>query len=314
MTRLCQSIVCLAAATTVWVAPAQNLPLAIENAPAVSPSLMPSSPPEPSPVALFRNLLAMSPKERLDFLTNRPPPLRVRILAKVHEYEIMDPDERELRLRATELRWYLMPLLQMAPTNATNRDEQLAHVPEDLRDLVKTRLNEWEILPPQLKQEFLENDRALHYFTRIVPPGYSVVESVSDQQQQNISDAFNQFFELKPAEKQATLNTLSVAERASMEKTLQSFDQMPPQQRSQCVLNYAKFAGMSPAERAEFLKNAERWSQMSPEERQTWRDLVAHVPPWPPLPPSTFPPGLVPPAPPMPTTPPGNPRPNVATN
>jgi hypothetical protein len=310
MTRLCQSIVCLAAATTVWVARAQNLPLPIENVPAVSPGLMPSSPPEPSPVAFFRNLLAMSPKERLDFLTNRPPPLRVRILAKVHEYEIMDPDERELRLRATELRWYLMPLLQITPLNATNRDEQLAQVPEDLRDLVKTRLNEWEILPPPLKQEFLENDRALHYFTRILPPGYSVVENVSDQQQ-NISDAFNQFFELTPAEKQATLNTLSAAERAQMEKTLQSFDQLPPQQRSQCVLNYAKFAGMSPAERAEFLKNAERWSQMSPEERQTWRDLVAHVPPWPPLPPSIFPPGLAPPTPPVPSN---NPRPNVATN
>ena len=311
MTRLCQSIVCLAAATTVWVARAQNLPLPAERAPAVSRNLLPPSPLEPSPVALFRKLLAMSPRERLDFLTNRPPPLRVRILAKVQEYEMLDPDERELRLRATELRWYLMPLLQMTPTN---QDEQLAQVPEDLRDLVKTRLNEWEILPPPLKQEFLENDRALHYFTRIVPPGYSVVENMSDQQQQNISEPFNQFFELKPAEKEATLNTLSDPERAQMEKTLKTFDQLPPQQRSQCVLNYAKFADMSLAERTEFLKNAERWSQMSPAERQTWRDLVAHVPSWPPLPPSIFPPGLAPPAPPMPPIPSNNSRPNVATN
>jgi hypothetical protein len=310
MTRLCQSIFCLAASTTVWVAPAQTLPLPAENIPSVSSSLMPPSPPGSSPVALFRKLLAMSPKERLDFLTNRPPPLRMRILAKVQEYEMLDPDERELRLRATELRWYLMPLLQINPTNATNRDEQLAQVPEDLRDIVKTRLTEWEILPPPLKQEFLENDRALHYFTRIEPPGNSAL----DQQRQKISDQFNQFFELTPPEKQAMLNTLSDPERAQMEKTLKTFDQLPPQQRSQCVLNYAKFAGMSPAERAEFLKNAERWSQMSPAERQTWRDLVAHVPSWPPLPPSIFPPGLAPPAPPMPPIPSNNSRPNVATN
>ena len=229
MTRLCQSIVYLAAATTVWVAPAQNLPLPIEKVPTVSSSLMPPSPPGSSPVALFRNLLAMSPKERLDFLTNRPPPLRVRILAKVQEYEMLDPDERELRLRATELRWYLMPLLQMTPINVTNRDKQLSQVPEELRDIVKTRLTEWEILPPPLKQEFLENDRALHYFTRIEPPGNSAL----DQQRQKISDQFNQFFELTPAEKQATLNTLSAAERDQMEKTLKTFDQLPPQQRSQ---------------------------------------------------------------------------------
>ncbi len=218
MTRLCQSIFCLAAATTVWVARAQDLPLPAERAPAVSRNLLPPSPLEPSPVALFRKLLAMSPRERLDFLTNRPPPLRVRILAKVHEYEMLDPDDRELRLRATELRWYLIPLLQMTPTN---QDEQLAQVPENLRDLVKARLTQWEILPPPLKQEFLDNDRALHYFTRIVPPGYSVVENMSDQQQQNISAPFNRFLELTPAEKEATLNTLSAAERPANGKNLE---------------------------------------------------------------------------------------------
>ena len=66
------------------------------------------------------------------------------------------PDERELRLRATELRWYLLPLLQESPSN---RDARLAQVPADLRDLVKTRLDEWNILPPPLQQEFLENEQ-----------------------------------------------------------------------------------------------------------------------------------------------------------
>src|ERR1700676_5589096 len=57
--------------------------------------------PNPSPVAFFRHLLAMSPKQREDYLTNRPPQMRARILAKVHEYESLSPDDRELRLRAT---------------------------------------------------------------------------------------------------------------------------------------------------------------------------------------------------------------------
>ena len=65
----------------------------------------------------FRQLLAMTPDERDNFLTNRPPEIRARILAKVGEYEALDPNERELRLRATELRWYLMPLLRESPTN-----------------------------------------------------------------------------------------------------------------------------------------------------------------------------------------------------
>jgi hypothetical protein len=301
MNRLCQSIFCLVAATAVFSTHAQNLPLPPKNS-STPQNLIPPPPASQaaSPVTFFRNLLAMSPKERADFLTNRPPEIRARILAKVHEYQALDPDERELRLCATELRWYLLPLMQMSPTN---RAARLAQMPEDLRPLAKDRLVQWDILPPPLQQEFLENGRALHYFARVE----TASEVDINPKHAEIAEQFNQFFELTPDEKEKTLNTLSAAERAQMEKTLQSFDKLPPPQRLQCMRNYAKFAGMSAAERAEFLKNAEHWSQMSPADRQTWRDLVAHVPQWPPLPP-IVPANLIPHAPPKIS------RPNMATN
>ena len=114
-------------------------------------------------------------------------------------------------------------------------------------------------------------------------------------------EQFNQFFELTPAEKSQTLNTLSDAERAAMAQTLAAFEKLPAKQRLQCTRNYAKFTGMSGPERAEFLKNAERWSQMSPKERQSWRDLVAHVPMMPPMPPANVPADLMPHPTPKPT-------------
>ena len=104
------------------------------------------------------------------------------------------------------------------------------------------------------------------------------------------------------------LGTLSAAERAQMEKTLRSFEQLPAAQRSQCIRNYARFAGMSAAERAEFLKNAENWSRLTPKDRQTWRDLVTQVPAWPPMPTTMKFPPLPPHA------PPALPRAKVATN
>ena len=283
----------------------QDSGLISRNQPAAAPSAIV---PPPSPVAYFRNLLAMTPKQREDSLTNRPPQTRERILAKVHEYEVLSPDERELRLRATELRWYLLPLLQMNPTN---RDAGLAKVPSDLREIVKNRLNEWEILPPELKEEFLENERTRDYFARIQPPANSATARSMAAQRERISAQFREFLELTPEEKQETLGTLSADERAQMQKTLESFGDLTPQQQDQCVQNYAKFAGMSAADRVEFLRNAERWSQMSPAERQTWRDLVANVPDWPPLPVSIYPPGMAPPA--SPGAPAGF-RTSVATN
>jgi Protein of unknown function (DUF3106) len=258
-----------------------------------------------SPVDLFRQLLAMSPDEREKFLTNRTPEIRARILAKVGEYETLGLDDRELRLRATELRWYLEPLLRETPAN---RAARLAQVPDDLRELVGDRLQQWMILPPPLQEEFLENERTLAYFTQIDPakvalalpesgghPALSDVDQarwdgLSENQRRRVTAQFNQFFELTPDEKQKTLKTLSDVERRQMEKTLQLFDQMPPTQRAECVRAFAQFASMDAQQRAEFLKNAARWSEMSPAERQAWRDLVVNVPQWPPLPTGFMPP------------------------
>ena len=283
----------------------------------VSPSGLPSAltntlmalPRRSSPVDFFRQLLAMRPDERGAFLSNRPPEIREQILTKVKEYEALDPDSRELRLRATELRWYLMPLLHEPPAV---RAARLAQVPEDIRELVEDRLNEWAILPPPLQREFLENERTLRYFASVDVSG-SPLENAGrgpndgeqarwnafpETQRRQIMAEFNQFFELTPHEKQKVLGTLSDIERQQMERTLQTFGKLPPAQRDECVRAFAKFAGMNAAERAEFLKNAKRWSQMQPAERQAWRDLVANVPEWPPMPPGFITPPPPPPLPP----------------
>jgi hypothetical protein len=301
MSRKCQFLFCLLAVAALSL-PAQNPPLpATANFPTSFTNLIPPLPQLQSPVTFFRQLLAMSPVERIHSLTNRPPEIRDRILAKVHEYLVLGPDERELRLRATELRWWLTPLLRV-PT--ADRAARLAQVPEDLRGLVESRLKMWDILPPPLQQELLANDHTLHYFARVETTN----AVAASPEQQKISGQFNQFFELTADERRQLLKTLSPAERAQMEKTLKTFEQLPPPQRRQCVKNYAKFAGMNPAERAEFLRNAEHWSQMSPQERQSWRDLVAHVPLWPPMPAPAIPPNLIPHAPPRIS------RPSMATN
>jgi len=252
-----------------------------------------------APIGFFRALLTMTAEERNQQLMIYPPAIREGLLAKIQEYEQLDPNERELRLRATELRWYLLPLLRESPTN---RAAQLAQVPDELRDLVQSRLDQWKILPEPLQQEFLDNERVLHYFARVgstngapspgdwgrTPPDSDLAhwQMLSENQRKRIAAQVKGFFDLTPEEKQETLNTLSDAEREQMEKTLQAFDNLSAEQRTQCIHAFAKFASMNAAEKREFLKNAERWSQMSPDERQTWRDLVANVPPWPPMPPT----------------------------
>ncbi len=259
--------------------------------------------PPPSPINYFRYLLTLSPQQREAALANKPPSVRQKILAKVNEYANLDPNECELRLRATELRWYLMPLLRAVPGD---RNAQLAQVPDSLRDVVKARLMQWELLPPPMQKEFLDNERIVGYFSGMDStngaagtPALSAEErsrwdALPESQHNAMIAQFNQFFALPPVEKQKAMGGLPENDRAPMEKMMQALDKMSPQQRAQCLRAYTRFAGMTPGQRAEFLKNAERWSQMSPTERKAWGDLAEHVPQWPPAAPAAIMPPMPP--------------------
>ncbi len=273
-----------------------------------------------SPVESFRELLVLSPEERKAAMADRPPETQRQILAKVREYLSLKPDERELRLRATELHWYLLPLLS---TPATNRDAQLIFIPEEQRKLIKQRLNQWDLLPPEIQKELLDNELMSRYFTEFeistpqqrsnllaeisperrvqLEAGMARWSALSENQRRELCERFDRFFELTPEEKEKALATFSAAERQRIQKTLRAFQKLPKAEREQCIRSVEEFAGMSLAERQQFLKNVERWRLMSPAERRAWRQLLEKVPEWPPLPPPPLPPGYwQPPPPPMP--------------
>jgi predicted Fe-S protein YdhL (DUF1289 family) len=263
---------------------------------------MPLLPSARSPISFFRDLLAMDAVRREQALTNRSPEARALILAKVREYELLKPDERELRLRVTELRWYLRPLMS-AP--ATNRPAQLATMPETYRKLIEDRLTEWDKLSPEMQKELLANEATIRYLTEIEgrtdeqrrqaleaisPPGRTALEqgidkwsSMTDDQRRRMLSHFREFFELTAQEQRKVLNTLPGPDRGQIARTVRAFDNLPPDQRDQCIQSLQKFVGLSPIERQQFLKSAERWKLMSPSERQVWRVLIRRLPP--PLPP-----------------------------
>lgn len=290
--------------------------LAQASAPPVSadvhspPALIPPLP--QCPIEFFRNLLSMDPSERRRALRNRTPESQRKIMAKVREYQQLSPEARELRLRATELRWYLLPLMR-ASTN--DRPAQLAQIPsEPLRQLVADRLKIWDGLPPDAQKRLLQpildalSKPPVDPLAPKAAPGLRFASERSADLQsgvrdwRNMSEAgreeivsrFKEFFNLTPAEQAKTLNTLSGPEQRQIERTLRTFGTLSPRQRAVCIRSFQKFADMSVAERQEFLKNAERWNQMTPSERQAWKDLVYNLQRQPPLPPGLNSPPLPP--------------------
>ena len=282
----------------------------------------PPAPPMPqAPIDFFRGLLSLSPAERGKLLDERSllPEQRRTLLAKIKEYEVMTPEQRELRLGVTELRWYLAPLMRTAPKD---RHEQMQRIPEEKRKLVEERLRHWDELSSAQQKDFLENEMAVQYFLRLqsITPEQKAtyLETFSAERREKLEadlarwlalptekrermcEGFQRFFDLNPSEKEKTLGKLSEVERAQMERTLQTFQALPENQRRHCIESFGKISNMSRSERDQFLRKAERWQEMTPAERKSWRELVHKLPQLPPLPPGLkFPP--MPPTPQMAT-------------
>src|SRR5439155_27034122 len=109
------------------------------GAPATSTNAATSAPAPSLPgpqVTFFRELLGLNSTELDRALASIAEPARNRLRDKLRGYAALAPDEREARLRATELRWYLVTLMRTPPTN---RGAQLAFVADDYRTLVEER-------------------------------------------------------------------------------------------------------------------------------------------------------------------------------
>jgi hypothetical protein len=266
-----------------------------------TPTPVPLPPPLPSPVEFFRELLELNDAERANRLASRSESQRRSIHVKLREYAALPPAERELRLRATELRWYLRPFLEI---DLTERAKRIVHVPEPFRSIVEQRLAVWDQLTPAARRDFLESDWAIQYFLRLEtatpverPPPLPQAHSVRRlqlerdfarwqrlplQERQRAAERLQRFFQLPPVEQEKTIETLPEPERRQMESTLNAFAQLPAARRKATVNAFQRFAGLTEAERGEFLRNAERWKEMSPADRATWRRLVLELPPSPP--------------------------------
>ncbi len=269
-----------------------------------------------SRVAVFRELLGMSDRERDERLATYSPVKRDGLKAKIKEYESLTPEQCELRLLVTELQEYLLPLMTLP---STNRAAQISLLPTNLAPMVEVRLQHWDSLSPTQQNAVLENKSLLQHLTdfasinpmrqnqaatnmtpaqrQALQEALTKWQGLSRERRLEITRHFKEFFDLTPTEKQKTLSTVSDAERAQIEKAVRQYYELNPRSKARVRAGLDKFCQLSPAEFGQFLRNAERWKALSPTERKAWRDLVSSAAIQPPLPPGARPVRSMPPNP-----------------
>lgn len=248
-----------------------------------------------SPVAAFRILLAMRSDARATELAAKPARVRELLSTRLREYDALSPGEREARLRATELHYYLRPLLAVP---LVERAPRLAVVPDTFRLQVEERLGAWDRLPAEIQREILANERLLQAMTRSavanayppLPPGLEpkVPDNVAQwrtldaRQREQLLDSFTYYFRLDEQARARVVAALPEPKRAEAGRTLDQFAQLSPEERAACVAALKQLSQMSQAEQARFYANAEQWRKMSEAERAAWRRVVIEFPPLPP--------------------------------
>lgn len=293
-THVWLTVVCLASLS---LASAQSPPNT-GSVPSVPPPLGDSNvePVSPSPVAYFRQLLAMPPSELEQELAQKPGPKRKALQAKLDEYRKLASDEREARLRLAELWYYLQPLINLAPAD---RLAKLSAVPVASRRFIEERLKWWDLVPQEHRKQFLENELAIQYFVRLDSSTPTQRESLASksaeewkvleeklqhwsarppEERVKMYQHFQDFFDLPEKERDKTLHVLSEEERPKLQKSLEAFKRLPAHQRTTCLESFRKFSNLSKEERDQFLHNVERWQEMSPRDRQNWVNLINLLP------------------------------------
>jgi len=270
---------------------------------------IPIMPPLPPPIDFRQLLTTTNAVEREKILASRPEPKRQTLEKSIREYISLPDAEREARLCSLQLRLYLSPLLQVAPSN---RVAWLEAVPKPDRKLVEERLQFWDRLPMEIQRDFLTNQLVLRYIFRPettlpnqavkipgplrlqIEKGIAGWNLLPEPRRREILENFRRLFDLSDREKARVLDEFSDAERQRMQVSLQIFGRLAKPERERCVSGFQKFASLSPQEREQFLSNVELWQKLSAADRHAWQSLVTTLSvPQPPLP-----------APPLPALPP----------
>ena len=229
----------------------------------------------PSPVELFRMLLGTNAAGREAWLALKPANSRATIEAKLREYEVMTPEQREQKLRASQISWYLPALMKMP---ATDRAAVLAAIPEEDRKVIEMRLGQLSILPPPLFTQIATNQGLLLMINTGQKGGSNILAQVSPDRRrlaEQVYPVWKKLLELPPSARTKPLDKLTAADRANMELALGKLGKLTGEERAQAYAGFKKFAELSASEREAFLNSAERWRAMNEKDREVWRKMAA---------------------------------------
>ena len=264
---------------------------------------------QPSPVEKFRLLLEASSSELNSELDTYPEETRSRIRLKITEYRKLSVEKRRQKLVATELRWYLPPLLNV---DQETRDLHLKKLEPILANVIYQRLLTWDTLPEDLKSSSSKSSLIIGHLSKAPslnpplpnPSASGTLASAAQPSSQNtpslpgapgnsgsvkasnpVSEERLQrlqaYFGMSQEAKNATLKDASLMSDSIFMSRLNWLETMPEQLWERVLSHLIRFQELSAEEKKAFGQSIKTWNRLPQAEKQAMRNLVKRTPPFP---------------------------------
>jgi hypothetical protein len=256
---------------------------------------------QPSPVEKFRLLLEASSSELKAELDAYPEETRSKISVKIAEYRKLSVENRRQKLTATELRWYLPPLLNV---DQDTRDFHLKKLEPGLAEVIHQRLMTWDSLPEDLKSSSSKSSLIIGHLSKApslnpplptpsasgtvasapkLPkvPGTSVSVNAAAPVSQERLQRLKAYFEMNQEAKNATLKDASLMSDSIFMSRLNWLETMPDQLRERVLSHLIRFQELSAEEKKDFGRSIKTWNRLPQPEKEALRNLVKKTPPFP---------------------------------
>lgn len=239
---------------------------------------------EQSPVSHFRTILLKEKSERESFVIRQTPPVQSVLRRKIKEYEAMPATEREFRLTATELHYYLDPIFV---DNRPVSTQSISGIPPHLKVYANRAVGFWNQLETAHRDLLLSKKEAVSYLVGISYRS-KTLESLTPKPSKEWNGLYH-FLLLSEENQEKFCRYHGLQISPEMNELLGYLNKLDMEKRKRCAHAFVCYLSFPSDLKNRFQSGVNDWAAKKPYERSIWREIAGKYPKINPVP---FPPGM----------------------
>jgi hypothetical protein len=227
-----------------------------------------------SPIEHFRIVLNLSSEDLEKYILRQKPHVQPILRKKIEEYASLSRAEKDFRLRATELHYYLDSLLEH---NSTVSLDSLPPLPESLKEEIMRAVHFWNNLSNAQRDLLFTKKATISYLVSLsrenVPPLPVNRPAISPEW----ANMYH-FLQLPYEKQKEFLGSDKLNQAPKMGKVLEAFSKLSVDEKERCANALVCFLSFPRDLQDRVADGLTYWNSLDPSERTVWREIAGRSP------------------------------------